>query len=198
MRTPLLLTFAALASVAWPVSSAVAQDGASRTIDGFNGLPWSASATAVRAMHGVPQQTDTLDDGVIVMAYDDTLLQRPATTLYALLDGRGLVKGQHVAQLDLEAGDCEGQYRRYRDLVTLRFPLIRPVENYDYPFTMSFCEAVEARNGTWGTQWRDETTGSVVTVVVEEGTDVVKLIFESRTFREWVGADSDPGDDGLE
>lgn len=181
--------------VACSVSAAAAQESASLTVEGFNQLPWGASIAEIEATYGPPGNTETLDNGVVVLAYDDTLLDRPSVTLYAILEGAGLVKGQQMVRLDLEAGDCEGQYRSYRDLVTLRFPLIRPIENYDYPFTMSFCEAVEAREGTWATQWKDASTGSVVTVIVEQGTDVVKLVFESRIFLEWLGTVSEQVED---
>jgi len=185
MRAPLIGILAGLAAVGSPLHPAVAQDGASTIIGGFNGLDWGASAADIEAKHGAPQQVDTLENDLVVLAYEDTLLDRRAITLYAVREGQGLIKGQHMVQLDLEAGDCEGQYRQYRDLVTLRYPLISPIEDYDYPFTMTFCEAVEAQNGTWATQWRDEATGAVATVIVEDATDVVKLIYESRAFREW-------------
>lgn len=193
MRAPRILTLAGLAAVSW-APAVGAQEGASRTVDGFNGMPWGASVSEIESTYGAPRQTDTLENGIVVLSYDDELFDHSVVTLYAVLEGQGLIKGQQVARLDLEAGDCEAQYRRYRDLVTLHFPLIVPIENFDYPFTMTFCEAVEARSGTWGTQWRDEGTGSVVTVIVEEGTDFVKLIYESRAFLEWLGAASSPAE----
>jgi hypothetical protein len=162
------------------------QQAVSVAIEGFNGFPWGVSRTEIEAAFGEPDQADRMDNGVLVLAFRDSLLSREAVTLYALLEGRGLVKGQHMVRIDLEAGDCEGQYRVYRDYVTLRYPLIKPVESYEFPFSVDFCTAIADRTGGWATQWKDPSTGAVVTVVVEEGTEVVKLIYESGAFLEWL------------
>ncbi len=93
------------------------QQAVSVAIEGFNGFPWGVSRTEIEAAFGEPDQADRMDNGVLVLAFRDSLLSREAVTLYALLEGRGLVKGQHMVRIDLEAGDCEGQYRVYRDYV---------------------------------------------------------------------------------
>lgn len=171
-----------------------AQQRALTSVDGFNGLPWGSPGAAIEQKHGAPVQTDSLDNGIVVLAYRDTLLDIPANTMYAVLTDHGLVKGQHTVKLDLEAGDCEAQYRRVRDHITFMFPLIAPAENTEYPFDLDFCEAVAEGVGVWATQWIDRSTRSIVTVVVDEGTDEVKVIFESGLFLDWLGVDLPPED----
>lgn len=187
--TALVLGFWATTAVAPPLA---AQEGASAAIDGFNDLPWGASRADIEAHQATPAQVDSLDSGILVLAYDDTILGRPGTTLYAVLPGKGLVKGQHRVELDLDAGDCEDQYSEYRDHIKFRYPLIQPVENASFPFDQSFCEAVRNGVGAWATQWTDRVTVSVVTVVVEKGSTAVKLIFESGAFLDWLGVDLPP------
>ena len=163
-----------------------AQDGASTTIDGFNGITWGSSEEVIRGAYGAPDQVDSLENGIIVLAYREELLGTPAVAFYALLAEHGLVKGQHVVKLDLEGGNCEGQYRVYRDHVTLSYPLIPPVENYDYPFTEDFCTDLQNQRGQWANQWKDPSSGATVTVIVPLGSDEVLLIYESATFLRWL------------
>jgi hypothetical protein len=120
------------------------------------------------------------------MAYREELLGAPAVSLYALLGEHGMVKGQHVVKLDLEGGNCEGQYRVYRDHVTFAYPLITPVENYEYPFTEDFCTALKNQRGQWANQWKDPASGAAVTVIVALGSDQVLLVYESATFLRWL------------
>lgn len=189
MSASLTLLGLALASLPLP-----AQHAASTSVDGFNGLPWGTSAEAIVERFGDPVQRDRLDNGIIVLAYRETLLDLPVSTLYAVLPDRGLVKGQHMFELDLEAGDCEGQYTRLRDHVKFSYPLIAPVENADYPFEVDFCTAVSEGTGEWATQWTDRSTSSIVTVVVERGSEEVKLIYESGLFLDWLGVSLPPED----
>jgi hypothetical protein len=175
-------------------TAAGAQDGASTSIDGFNGIPWGSAETLIRELHGEPDQVDSLDNGILVLAYREELLGEPAVAYYALLGEHGMVKGQHIVKLDLEGGNCEGQYRVYRNHVTLAYPLIPPVENYDYPFTEDFCTAIENQRGQWANQWTDPSNGAVVTVIVPLGSDQVMLIYESSTFLMWL--DPDEGEEG--
>ena len=189
----LALGLLALALGALP-GRAVGQDGALTSVEGFNGIPWGAPGSAIEDTFGSPVQTDTLDNGIIVLAYRETLLDLPAATLYAVLADRGLVKGQHMVNLDLEAGDCEGQYGRLRDHVKFTYPLLTPVENSDYPYQSDFCTAVRDSTGSWATQWIDRSTSSIVTVIVERGSTEVKLIFESGLFLDWLGVTLPPED----
>lgn len=189
MKGALLATILTSGSMAFGASSLTAQGGALTSIDGFNGMPWGASAADIEAKFGEPAQVDTLDNGIIVLAYREDLLGEPALSLYAILGDRGLVKGQQIVKLKLEEGNCEAQYRVYRDYVTLTYPLIAPVENYDYPFTEDFCTAVQKQRGQWANQWADPKNGAVITVIVEKGTDEVKLIYESAVFLNWLDAE---------
>ena len=173
-----------------------AQQGASTSIDGFDGLTWGTSRSDILAKHGEPAKVDSLQNGVEVLAYRTELLGEPAVTYFALLGTEGLVKGQHVVKLKLEEGNCEAQYRVYRDHVTLAYPLIPPVENYDYPFTEDFCTSLRNGYGNWANQWVDPDNGSVVTVIVPEGKDEVMLIWESAIFLNWLGAESPSGSRG--
>jgi hypothetical protein len=198
MNARLIAALTALLTASIWGQSLYAQDGVSNTIDGFNGIPWGASQSDIRATHGVPAQVDTLDNGIVVLAYREELLGEPAVAFYALLGDSGMVKGQHVAKMQLDEGNCEGQYRVYRDHVTLTYPLIVPVENYDYPFTESFCTALQNQRGEWANQWTDETNGAVITVIVPRGSDEVMLIYESLTFLNWIepGTEERPAGEG--
>lgn len=167
-------------------SELLAQRDVSMSVDGFNDIAWGSSEADIRARVGEPAVVDTLSNGIVVLAYRQDLLGEPAVAYYALLGEEGLVKGQYIVKLQLEEGDCEGQYRVYRDHVTLTYPLIPPVENYDYPFTEDFCTALQNERGTWANQWADPENGAVVTVIVQQGTDEVKLIYESATFLSWI------------
>ncbi|MBT8479832.1 MAG: hypothetical protein KJO06_13000 [Gemmatimonadetes bacterium] len=193
MKTgPIALIFASLA--AWVGTSELsAQQGVSMSIDGFDGFAWGTSEAAIGARLGEPAVVDSISNGIVVLAYRVDLLGEPSVAYYALLGEEGLVKGQHLVKLQLEEGDCEGQYRVYRDYVTLTYPLIRPIENYDYPFTEDFCTALVNGRGTWANQWTDPENGAVVTVIVQEGTDEVKLIYESAAFLNLIEQQPSPG-----
>ncbi len=193
MKVALRAAILTLGSLALGASSVTAQAGVSTSIDGFNGLSWGASAEDIAAKFGEPAKVDTLDSEIVVLGYSEDLLGEPAVALYAILPGQGLVKGQHMVKLKLEEGDCEAQYRVYRDHVTLTYPLIRPVENYDYPFTEDFCTALQNQRGEWANQWEDPRNGAVITVIVQKGTDEVKLIYESATFIHWLAPEAPEG-----
>ena len=193
MKAALLGAILTLGSSVFGASSLTAQAGVSTSIDGFNGLSWGASAEDIAAKFGEPAKVDTLDSEIVVLGYREDLLGEPAVALYAILPGQGLVKGQHMVKLKLEEGDCEAQYRVYRDHVTLTYPLIRPVENYDYPFTEDFCTALQNQRGEWANQWEDPRNGAVITVIVQKGTDEVKLIYESAIFLNWLAPEVPEG-----
>lgn len=177
----------------WGCSELRAQSGASTSIDGFNGIEWGASEEDIRSTFGEPDQVDSLQNGVLVLAYREELLGEPAVAYYAILGEHGMVKGQHVVKLELDEGNCEGQYRVYRDHVTLTYPLIPPVENYDYPFTEDFCTSLKNQRGQWANQWKDPSNGAVVTVIVPLGEDEVMLIYESETFLNWLAPPESEG-----
>jgi hypothetical protein len=188
MRTSPATAFLAFLILSTGAADVGAQERASMSIDGFNGMSWGSSDADIIGEFGDPTQVDSLENGLVVLSYRESLLGEPAVSLYAILGGYGLVKGQHTVKLKPEKGNCEGQYRVYRDHVTLTYPLIAPVENYDYPFTDDFCTAIENGTGAWGNQWTDPSNGSVATVIVQRGTDEVRLIYESATFIDWLGS----------
>jgi len=190
MKTGVIAAILGCLALLMAASGLNAQNRASTSIDGFHGMPWGTAETEILAQFGEPAQVDTLENGILVLAYRETLLGEPAVALYAILADRGLVKGQHVVKLHLDEGNCETQYRVYRDHVTLAYPLIVPVENYDYPFTEDFCTALQNRRGVWANQWTDTSNGSVVTVIVPPGTDEVRLIYESAAFLNWLGPET--------
>ncbi len=193
MKAALLGAILTLGSSALGASSLTAQAGVSTSIDGFNGVSWGASAEDIEAKFGEPARVDTLDNEIVVLGYREDLLGEPAVALYAILGDQGLIKGQHIVKMKLEEGNCEAQYRVYRDHVTLTYPLIRPVENYDYPFTEDFCTALQNQRGAWANQWEDPRNGAVITVIVQKGTDEVKLIYESATFLNWLAPEEPEG-----
>lgn len=178
----ILASLAALAGT----SDLVAQQKVSMSIDGFDGVEWGSPEADVLERLGEPAQIDSLENGIIVLAYRVDFIGEPAVAFFAFLGDEGMIKGQYIVKLKLDEGNCEGQYRVYRDHVTLTYPLIPPVENYDYPFTEDFCTALVNGRGTWANQWVDPKNGAVVTVIVQEGTDEVKLIYESATFLNWL------------
>jgi hypothetical protein len=196
MKTRLIQATVAFLLLLPAASSVQAQQRASSSIDGFNGLSWGASESDIRARFGEPAKVDSLENGVVVLAYREELLGEPAVAFYALLGTRGMVKGQHVVKLHLGEGDCEGQYRTYRDHVKLAYPLIVPVESFDFPFTDDFCTALENGEGEWMSQWTDPANGAVITVIVQRGSDEVLLVYESATFLEWLGPEANPEGEG--
>jgi hypothetical protein len=182
-----LLTLAA----ATPVT---AQDGPSMTIDGFRGLTWGASASEVTASLGAPVESRRVAGGLQMLAYRDTLAGRPSVVLLGLLDDEGLVKGQEVVPAG--GGDeCIEYIRAVHQAVNLRFPLIRPNEQAKNNSRDTICEAAAEGLAFWYRQWRDEETGSVVTVRLDSGSDEVNLVYESQAFRTWAqsGAPGAPG-----
>ena len=193
MKTGLIAAILASLTFSLVASDLVAQGRALTSIDGFNGMAWGSSDSAIQAKYSEPARVDSLENGIVILTYRENLLGEPAVALFAVFGDHGLIKGQHIVKLKLEEGDCEAQYRVYRDHVTLTYPLISPVETADFPFDEDFCTALQNGRGWWATQWTDPSDGSVATVVVQQGTDEVKLIYESVIFLNWLEAQS-PGE----
>ena len=105
------LTAAILASITvlTGTSNLVAQQDVSMSIDGFHGIEWGSSEADVLYRFGEPAQIDSLGNGIVVLAYRVDLLGEPAVAFFALLGDRGMIKGQYIVKLQLDAGDCEGQ-----------------------------------------------------------------------------------------
>ena len=95
--------------------------------------------------------------------------------------------------VDLEATGLAGQacvefVQRIHHDVDLRFPLIRPAERAKNNSPDAICEAAAEGLAYWYRQWRDEETGTVVTVGLGSGATQIELNYESLAFRDWVTA----------
>lgn len=182
------------ADVAPPAAERV---GPSTSIEGFRGLEWGTSEAEIIAVFGEPVERRRLENGLQLLAYRDSLVGRPSLLLFGLLEADGLVKAQEV--IDVEAGNaCIETIREIHRDVNLQYPLIRPAAQAKNNTPETICDAAPEGLAYWHRQWRDETTGSVVTVSLASGSDEIDLIYESGRFREWVapeGAQADVVDD---
>lgn len=162
----------------------------STTITSFRGIEFGASADEIRNAFGEPVEDRRLDNGLRMLAYRDELAGQPSVILFGLLDDPGFVKAQEV--IDLADGDaCVSQIREIQQAINLKYPLIRPAEQARNNTPDPICTAAPAGQAFWHRQWRDETTGAVITVSVASGTDEVDVIYESRAFRDWVDPESE-------
>jgi hypothetical protein len=168
-------------------AAAPCQASASETISGFNGLAWGASYAEVEQALGPTPRSEVLESGITVLVFADSVAGENSVAMYAMLNSLGMVKGQHTVRLDPEA-DCVAVYRRLRDHVMLSYPLIKPAERLASDSSLGFCDAQRAGEASWVTQWEDERTGSVATVVLETGSDVIKVVYESAQFLDWLAA----------
>ena len=168
------------------VPSAVAQQRASLTIEGYRDLTWGTAAEAVLETFGEPEEDAVLDGGLRMLAFRDSLVGQPSVVLFGVLPEDGLVKGQEVVNAR-EGQECIDQVRRIHRFVDLQYPLIQPTESAKSNAAGMICEAVKQGSGYWYRQWIDESTGSVISVRLESGSDQINLIYESLRFREWVG-----------
>lgn len=168
------------------VNSLQAQQRPSTTITSFRGLDWGSEVDAILATHGEPEEDTVLDGGLRMLAFRDSLVGQPSVVLFGILPEDGLVKGQEV--VNARGGqECIDQVRRIHRLVDLQYPLIQPTEQAKNNTAGMICEAVKQGSGYWYRQWIDESTGSVISVRLESGSDQINLIYESLRFREWVG-----------
>lgn len=179
-------------------SSATAQEefaeaeGPYTSIEGFRGLDWGTSEDDVIARLGEPTERRRLDDGLEILAYGSTLDGRPSVVLLGLLDEQGFVKAQEVS--NLAGNDDEKCIEQVRDIhreINLRYPLIRPTEEAKNNTPEPICSAAPAGEAYWHRQWRDEATGSAITVSVKSGSDKVEVTYESKAFIDWVGSEGD-------
>lgn len=162
----------------------------STTISGFRGIEFGASGDEIRATFGEPLEERLLENGLRMLAYRGELAGQPSVILFGLLDDRGFVKAQEV--IDLAGGEeCIGQIRDIHHEINLKFPLIRPAEQARNNTPDAICTAAPAGQAFWHRQWRDDSTGALITVSVPSGSDEVDVIYESRAFRDWVDPESD-------
>jgi len=162
----------------------------SATISGFRGVEFGASADDIRAVFGEPLEERRLENGLRMLAYRGELAGQPSVILFGLLDDRGFVKAQEV--IDLAGGEeCIGQIRDIHHEINLRYPLIRPAEQARNNTPDAICTAAPAGQAYWHRQWRDQSTGALITVGVSSGSDEIDVVYESRAFRDWVDPESD-------
>jgi hypothetical protein len=170
-------------------SAARADVRPSTSITGFRGIEFGASAEQIRSVFGEPIEDRRLDNGLRMLAYRGELAGEPSLILFGVLDDRGFVKAQEV--IDLAGGnDCIAEIREIQHEINLTYPLIMPAEQARNNTPDPICEAAPKGGAFWHRQWRDESTGAVITVSVPSGSDEVDVIYESRAFRDWVGPDS--------
>lgn len=159
-------------------------EGPFTSITGFRGVGWGTSEADVMASLGEPHERRRLENGLDLIAYRSSLVDRPSIILYGFLDGQGFVKAQEIS--DLADDECIEQVRDIQRQVNLAYPLIRPTEEAKNNTPDEICTAAPAGEAYWHRQWRDESTGSVVTVSVRSGSDKVELTYESQAFIDWV------------
>ncbi len=180
-------TLALLVHVVSPLAAG-AQERVAMTVDGFNGFRWGTPASAIFESLGEPARTDTLDGGMLVVAYRDSLEQSAAVAMYAILAGDGLVKGQHSISFDelSSTDECEAGFIRLRNYLLLKYPMIVPEDRSRNDSSKAFCEAVLDGDAAWISTWTDGTTGSRAMVVIDAGQPRLNVVFESARFLEWV------------
>jgi hypothetical protein len=189
---------ASLAVVSAAVSPRVltAQNPVSMSVDEFNGFAWGTPTPALYERLGAPAQADTLDGGMVVLAYRDSLEGSASVAMYAILGEEGLVKGQHSIPFDeLEsAGGCEAQFVKLRKYLLLKYPMIVPEDRSRNDSPKAFCEAVLDGDAAWISTWLDPATGARAMVVIDAGQPRLSVVFESARFLEWVASrDQSPG-----
>ena len=171
---------------ALPARGTAAQEAGvpvSETIEGFEELAWGTGAAEIVGRYGEPIEQRRLESGLSMLAFRDSLAGEPSIVLFGLLDEDGLVKAQEVVDV---GEDCIEVIRRIHRHINLQYPLIRPAEQAKNNSPEDICAAAPQGLAFWHRQWRDEATGSVITVSLESGSEQVDLTYESRRFREWI------------
>ncbi len=166
------------------------------SVDEFNGFTWGTRTPELYERLGAPAQADTLDGGMMVLAYRDSLEGSASVAMYAILAEEGLVKGQHSIPFDeLEsAGGCEAQFVKLRKYLLLKYPMIVPEDRSRNDSPKAFCEAVLDGDAAWISTWLDPVTGARAMVVIDAGQPRLSVVFESARFFEWVASrDQSPG-----
>jgi len=181
---------AAMLMILLAVTSAGAQQRPSMTITSFRGLEWGSGVDTVLATLGEPEEDTILDGGLRMLAFRDSLVGQPSVVLFGILPDYGLIKGQEVVNA-LEGQECIDQIRGIQRFVDLQYPLIHPTEEARNNTPSMICEAAKLGHAHWHRQWVDTSSGSVISVRLDAGSTQISLTYESRQFREWVGAPLD-------
>lgn len=170
--------------VCLPLAGA-AQEGVSLRIDGFEGFAWGTVDTAVIARFGAPVQADTLEQGVVVLAFPAEIIDTASIALFAFLPGQGLVKGQHSISF-APSDDCVGLFQALRRYLLLKYPMIVPEDRSRNDSNKSFCDSVVDGDAAWIASWADAETGAQALVSIEAGRPRVDVVFESAAFLSWI------------
>jgi hypothetical protein len=186
-RLPPLAILVLFAIVAAP-RAAPAQERVSMTVDGFNGFHWGTPVSVILAELGDPARADTLEGGMLVLAFRDSVEQMASVAMYAVLVGEGLVKGQHSVSFDelSSTEDCEAQFIRFRKYLLLKYPMIIPEDRSRNDSRKSFCAAVQDGDAAWISTWNDSSTGARAMVVIDAGQPRLNVVYESARFIAWV------------
>lgn len=174
-------------------ATAGAQQGVSLRIDQFDGFPWGATDAEVLDRLGEPVQADTLEGGVVVLAFLGTIDNTASVAMFAFLPGQGLVKGQHSIAFDASQ-DCVALFRAMRNYLLLKYPMIVPVDRSRNDSGKGFCEAVIDGDAAWISTWEDAQTGAQAMVSIEAGRPRLNVVFESAAFIAWVEDSEQPSE----
>ena len=166
-------------------ATAGAQQGVSLRIDQFDGFPWGSTEEEVLDRVGEPVQADTLEGGVVVLAFLGTIEDTASIAMFAFLPGQGLVKGQHSIAFDASE-DCVALFRVMRNHLLLKYPMIVPVDRSRNDSSKGFCAAVVDGDAAWISTWEDPQTGAQAMVSIEAGRPRLNVVFESAGFISWV------------
>lgn len=186
-----------------PAAQAESDDSAavvtepSTEISSFRGIEWGTTEAELVEAFGQPVEQRQLETGLELMAYRSELVGQPSLILFGLLDEEGLVKAQEV--IDVPGGDaCIDMIRSIHHQIDLQYPLIRPSEQAKNNTPDAICDAAPAGSAYWHRQWRDEETGSVITVSLASGSQQLDVTYESRQFRDWAEPDQAESAEPLE
>ena len=166
-------------------ATAGAQQSVSLRIDEFEGFSWGTAQEVILDGLGEPVQADTIDDNIVVLAFESTIDDTASIAMFAFFPGQGLVKGQHSIAFDASQ-DCVALFRAMRNYLLLKYPMIVPVDRSRNDSGKGFCEAVIDGDAAWISTWEDAQTGAQAMVSIEAGRPRLNVVFESAAFIAWV------------
>ena len=166
-------------------ATAGAQQSVSLRIDEFGGFSWGTAQEVILDSLGEPVQADTIDDDIVVLAFESTIDDTASIAMFAFFPGQGLVKGQHSIAFDASV-DCVALFREMRHFLLLKYPMIVPVDRSRNDSSKGFCDAVAEGDAAWISSWEDSQTGARALVSIEAGHPRLNVVFESAEFIAWV------------
>ena len=163
----------------------------SMMIEGFEAFRWGTPMADIIAARGDPAQSESVGDGLSLIAYRETVSGIPLVAVYGVHETAGLIKGQYTADVN-RGDDCLEMFVTLRESVNAQYPLLRPVERRFHREVDDFCEAVSIGEAGWMVQWNDPATESFISVYIRAGTSTVEVAFESKAFQDWAEQRDDP------